>query len=226
VAADSVFQAIRSDDEVEDAVVDALRRWLPTYMSEVERQRGLTPPYYARPSSGSYTVRADFDSFPEEILPLVVVVSPGIDDDPKREGRGQFIGRFQVGVTCIVSAADQVSTRRFAYRMGAAIRATLLQKQSLELAMDGSVRGVDWIGTRNNELGSESDRSIWACRQLFTVEVGQLVVRGVGPVGPTDPDSGIPDPADPPPDPDAPPGTWPTVETASVALFNEGAETP
>lgn len=195
----SQFGRIVSDDQVEDAVVATLKKWTPTYLAEVERQRGLEPGYYQRPVDSSFLLHTDFDKWPEEMLPVVEVISPGVDDDPPRKGAGDYHAHFLIGVIGIVSGADQFESRRFAHRMGAAIRAILTQKASLDQALDGTVFGTSWLGERNNELPSDSERSIWAIRQLFLIQVSNVLQRG-GPINP-----------DPLPDPEAPPGDWPTI---------------
>lgn len=186
----SAFGQIITDDQVEDAVISVLKRWTNEYMAEIERQVGVEVGYHQRPpGDGSYLVRTDFDKWPEEMLPIVLVVSPGVADDPVREGRGVYRAKWEIGVVCIVESTDQVSTRRYAYRMGAALRAALVQHQTLERALNSSVRGVDWVGHRNNEvpLGPEDNRTIWANRQLFEVEVGGVLTRGGGPGPGVDP---------------------------------------
>ena len=198
----TIFAPIRTDDEVEDAVIATLRKWLPTYMSEVERQLGLTAGYYQRPFHSSYTVRTDFERWPEEMLPVVTVVAAGIDDDPLRSGRGKYRARYPIGIINTCSSSDDVTVRRYAARMGAAIRACVIQHQSLDGALDASLRGIDFVGSRNNELPSQDERSIRAYRQLFVVEVDDVLTRGAGPIAP---DSVPPDPStDPIPD-------WPTI---------------
>src|SRR4051812_42745433 len=116
----SQFGRIISDDQVEDAVVDTLRKWTPTYLAEVERQRGLAPGYYQRPVDSSFLLHTDFDKWPEEMLPVVEVISPGVDDDPPRKGAGDYHAHFMIGVIGIVSGAGQLESRRFAHRLGAA----------------------------------------------------------------------------------------------------------
>lgn len=203
----SVFGRILSDDQVEDAVISILKKWVPTYMSEVERQVGLDEGYYQRPIH--YTARSDFDKWPEEMLPTVIVISPGIDDDPEKEGRGIYRAKFEIGTVCVVSSTDALSTRRFSYRMGAAIRGAIIQHQSLDLALDGTVRGIDWIGERNNPVPQPepSDRTIWANRQLFSVDVGDVLTRTAGPPAPAS--TPLPDPTTPWPDD-------PVVDTVTV----------
>lgn len=192
---------IITDDMVEDAVVSHLKTWLPSYLAEVEDAvPGVERGFYKRPPGSSYTTRADFDKWPEEMLPAIVVVSPGIDDDPVKDGRGNIRAQFQIGVVAVVSSTDQVATRRYAYRMGAAIRGVLIQKPSLGQAFNGAVRGIDWVGSRNNELpdSGSADRSIWACQQLFIVEVDGLLSKRGGLRNPLDPDTNYaPEPGDP-----------------------------
>lgn len=209
----SVFGSIIPNDVIEDAVISTLRKWMPTYLSEVERQLGLEPPYYKRPEYGAYTVRADFDKFPEEMLPLVVVVSPGLTDDPPKRGRDKtYSGRFQINVTCIVSSTDQTSTRHAAMRYGAAATAALIQNQSLDHGIGDRVRGIDWIGQRNREITSPepADRTLWGIRQVFLVEVDDILSKGGGPVDP-----------DPQPDPTAPWPDPPTADTVTVDIEKE-----
>lgn len=214
----SVYGRILSDDLVEDAVVLHLANWTPTFLGEVAAQCGLARDYYLPPVQ--YTVRADFDKFPEEMLPLVVVTSPGILDDPVKTGRGVYRCRFQINVTCVCSSIDQVATRQYANRMGAAVRAVLLKKQSLDRALDETVRGIDWIGERNQELPSEADRTIWGNRQIFLVEVDDVITKGGGPVGPFPPGGTVPDPADPD-DPTVPPPDPVLVTNAQYTIEKE-----
>lgn len=207
----TIFGSIIPDDVVEDAVVVTLEKWVPTYMSEVERQLGMDPSFYERPGSGAYTVRADFDKFPEEMLPLVVVVCPGITDDPPKRGPDKtYSAKFQINTTCITSSIDRTATRQYASRLGAALRAALIQHQSLDQQIGGRVRGIEWIAERNKELPPEDDRTIWANRQVFFIEVDDVLSRRGGPVNPEP----LPDPTTPhPPDP--------TVLTADVTIEKE-----
>jgi len=205
----SIFGPIITDDQVEEAVLATLRKWLPTYMAEVERQVGLDAGFYELPVASSYTARTDFDNWPEDMLPAIVAIGTGIEDDPVKDGYGLMRGKFLIGITGIVTSTDKLSTRRYAARLGGAVRAALVQHASLDLALGGRVRGVDLVGGRNNELPTEDERTIWANRQLFTVEIGEFLST----VGP-DADTPQPDPTDPWPDPV-------TVTTPNVLLDHE-----
>lgn len=184
---------------VEDAVVDVLKRWLPTYLAEVERQSGLATAFYPRPRS--WEVRNEMEKWPEEQLPSIIVISTGLAGTPLKEGGGQFRVPWAIGVAAVVSAKDALSTRRMAYRYAAAIRALLIHRQSLDQALGGAVRGVNWLDGRNNEMPVEAGRTIWASRQVFSVDVGGVLTANAGPVTP----------ADPQPDPNVSYEEWPTI---------------
>src|SRR3954463_13420771 len=116
----TVFGTVISDDVVELATVNTLRTWVSTYLSEVERQRDLDPGYYTRPPQGSITTRSDFDKWPEEQLPAIIVVAPGIPDDPvKQSGHGVYRASYDIGVVCVVSSNTREETRHYAQRLGA-----------------------------------------------------------------------------------------------------------
>lgn len=193
----SIFGSIVTDDQVEDALLEILRKWTPTYLAEVERQVGVDEGYYERPWESSYISHTDFDAFPEDARPLVAVVSDSPGDEPAAEGSGVYRAHFQMSVYSVAVGPDQEFARRFAYRLGAATRAAVIQHQSLDSAISGRVRGVTWIAGGNNELDSADDRTIWAVRDVFAVEVGDILNKRGGPAAPD---------ADPQLDPLAP---WP-----------------
>lgn len=192
---------ILTEDQLEDAVILTLKRFIGAEMSLIENQLGLEIGFYQRPRS--YEVKNRFDSWPEDQLPRIVVVSVGTDDEPVKDGRRTYRANWDIGVSCIVSSTDQVRSRRYAYRLGAAARAVLADKPSLDLALGGRVRGVEWLGVRNNEVPDPEpgDRTIWASRQAFRIEVGDVLTMGrnvLVPFPPVD-ENGDPVP-DPPPE--------------------------
>lgn len=197
-----LFGRIVSDDQVEDAVMATLKKWVGTELAVIEDQRGLQRGYHQRPVE--WQVRNDFDKWPEEALPMVIVLSTGLADEPLKEGGGRYRVPWAIGVACVVSSTDQASSRRFAYRMGAAIRAALVHNQSLDKALDGTIRGVTWLDGRNNELPQPEPggRTIWATRQVFQVDVGDVLTANAGPSQPWPPDAVVPvEPAPAPEDP-------------------------
>jgi hypothetical protein len=199
----TITSRILSDDMVEDAVMATLRLWIPSKLSEVEASLGLAPGYYQRPRS--WEVRTGFDKFPEEMLPMIIVVSIGTDDRPEKDGSQAYRATFDIGVIGVVDSLDRTHARRFAYRLGAAARAALIHNQSLDLALGGTVRGVTPLGWINTDLPPEDDRTIRTQRQAFRVEVGNVITMNAGPATPPVDGSGNPIP-DPPPT-----GDWPVI---------------
>lgn len=194
------FGSIITDDMVEDVVVACIKRWFSTFFGEVEEAVGLERGFYQRPPEGSYFVRNDMEKWPEEMLPAIVVVSTGLVDRPVKDGKGTFRAKWSIGVGVVASSIAQDESRRYAYRMGAACRELLNNKQSLDKALDGNVRGIEWLDGRNNELlePEAGQRTIWAQRQLFAVEVAKVGSMFAGPTAP-DPLPEAPDPYPAPP---------------------------
>lgn len=196
---------ILTDDQIEDAVLATLKLWIPSRLSEIESQLSISVGYYQRPVA--WEVKTDFQKFPEEMLPMIIAVSIGLDDRPLKSGARRYRAVWNIGVIAIASSISQADSRRAAYRLGAAARAALIHRQSLDGALGGTVRGIEWIGSTNNEVPSDDGRTIWAQRQVFRVEVDDVVTMSAGPAGPD---------AEPPPGETPPPaGDWPTITDRS-----------
>lgn len=192
----SIFGDLWLPERAERAVVDTLHRWEVTYLSEIERQRPELD-VGNLPRIKRYTTRSEFDSLPgDELLPLVVVVSPGTADEPTKLG-GKYRASWDVAVVILVSAREEV--RRVASYYAAALRAALVQHPSL----GGQASGCDWVGERYDVLDSTDERTLAAVRMLF--EVGQDDVL--------DPRGGPRDPSEPP---DSAHADWPTVDSHDI----------
>lgn len=196
----SIYGRVISDDMVEDSVLAVLQKWMDTELRILEEQLGLSVPasgtkFYQRPRT--WAVHNEFDNLPEESLPAIIVVSIGLDEAPTKDGRKKYRAYWNVGVGAIASAGGddaQMKSRRFAYRLGAAARASLVHRQSLDGALGGTVEGVDWIDGRNNEVASDMNRTLWATRQVFRVTIADVLTQSAGP---NQPDADPPGPTDP-----------------------------
>lgn len=179
-----VFGEILHGGQVEQAALDILRAWTPTYINEMCRQTGRD--VGSLPYVRSWTVVNDFEKWPEDQLPCVLVISPGLAEPPTREGDGTYSARWALGTGVIVSSRSQEETNEYAKLYSAAIRAALLQNGSLA----GFAEGTWWEDERYNDLPSEDGRSLAAGQNLFTVEVRGVLASKEGP--------GTPDPHDDP----------------------------
>lgn len=169
---------IVSGVEVEEAVEDAIRTWLPTYLAEIERQTGRDPETLA--TFRSYTHQTEFDKWPEDQLPCCIIVSPGTEDSPGKEGNGQMRATWGFVVAMVVSARDQESTNRLVKHYAAAVRALLIQHKPV---IAGSLtRGFDWVNEAYDEMPpEEAGRTLAAARLAFTMEIDQVTSSRGGP---------------------------------------------
>lgn len=196
----SIFGQIVDADQVEAAVLETLRKWLPTYLAEIERQRGITPPG-SLPRPRSWTVASSLDKWPDHPLPAVFAVSPGLAEEPLRTSRGGYRAPWGVGVAAVVSAKDRAASRRLAAMYGAAIRTCLLQHRSLA----GFATGLDWIDEDLDNAPPEQARTLAIAQELFVVTVDRVLDPAAGPAQP-----------DPEADPTEPYDDWPTVQTTDL----------
>lgn len=196
-----VFEPIFTATQLEVAAMQTLSTWMPTYLQEIElqlnRTRGEIPP------PAEYSTRNEFTSFPEDKMPLCVVVSPGLSDPPTKEGDGTYSGWWALGVGFATVARDADASNFLAKVYGAAARAILLQNSSL----GGISQGTEWIDESYDELVTEDDRVVRACYLIFRFNVWNVVTKNAGPP--------------PPADPAAQPGSnWPTANLVQIDEIN------
>lgn len=199
----TVFDHILTADVVEQHALETLQTWLPTYLREVERQTGRDP--NTLPAVRSWKPVNIFERWPEDQLPAVLLVSPGLIGTPEKEGDGYYRARWSLGIGVVVSARDAATTNSLAKVYAAAVRATILQHQSL----GGHSRGVGWVDEKYDDLPAEKGRTLAAGQNIFWVEYAQVVSTKGGPIQPV------------PPDDEPPPEDWPTVETADTTIESE-----
>lgn len=194
-----VFGEILLGSNVEQAVIANLKTWFPTYLAEVERQEGVTA--HSIPEPRSYDTVNDFQKWPENQLPAVVVVSPGLAGLPMTEGDGRTRAAWIVGIAVVASAKDKRSTQNLAKLYAAVVRTLMLQQQSL----GGIGMGTSWRHESYTDIPASDERTLGSCQVIFEVDIGDVVHARMGL-------------AQPPDDPYSPDPEWPTVETADVTV--------
>jgi hypothetical protein len=201
----SAIGKIVTGRDVELAALAMLKRWSSTYLAESEaatgRVRGSLPRIRA------WTTASEFEKWPEDQLPAVLLISPGLAAPPRADGGGSYRASFALGVAVIVSTARMDETAALAKLYCATFRACLLQHQSLE----GFAAGVTWVDENYDDLPSIDDRSLGAGQAIFAVEVDGISTRWNGPPHPSDPLT--PDTA---PLPDDPTATAVAVEVTPI----------
>lgn len=179
-------------------MIATLDKWYPTYLKEMELQLGQ--PMGMIPEPRSYSTRNNYESFPEDQLPMCIVVSPGLSGRPLREGDGMYRAPWRVGVGVVVSANDYQTTRELGLLYAAATRAIIVQHASL----GGFAAHTSWDDeSYDDEPIPEADRSVMSVYNLFTVEVEDVVTAYAGPDAPDDYPPG---------------GQWPIAEVVIIDI--------
>jgi len=202
VETQTIFERGVSGADVEEWVLNCLQRWSGTYLSEVERQHGVAAGTLARVRY--WEVAASFDKWPEDQLPGVTVISPGLVPPPTKDGSSAYRARWQIRIGCICSARTQRETHVLASWYVLAHRWLMLQRQSL----DGKAEGVQWIDENYAAppFVYDDTRTLYSGYSTFAVSVADVTTVGAGPTLP-----------DAPLDPDTTPWPlWRDVETTDV----------
>lgn len=194
-----VYGDILDSDLIEGWVEAHLKSRMPEYLAEVSRQRGLDKSIQ---KPRSYVRSADVNKMPEDQLPSIVIVCPGLAERPLMEGDGKYRARFSLGLACITTGRNRKVTNRVSKMYAAAARAAVLQHGSLGR---DEVMGVDWQDESYDDLPFDDVRTLGIATVLFRVEV-----RGVLDTG-----GGLPEPPD---DPEDPPEGYPPTEEVIIAI--------
>lgn len=172
---DEVFGPLVIGTDVEQAALNTLQTWAPEYIPWVARKVGRDPSTLPLPRS--WVTSVDTDRWPEEQLPSVMLVSTGLTDEPQRDGRGVYTAHFAIGLAVVVSARDRAETDELAKIYTAALRAILLQHQSL----GGIADAVEWVDERYDVLPERNRRQLAAGQVVFRIQVPNVISGKNGP---------------------------------------------
>lgn len=125
----SVFGPIITGNDVEQATIETLKLWLPTYLQEMERRNSLDPG--SLPTIGFWDTINAFPGTDEVQPPAGFVVSPGLADKPEQHGDGRIDAWWRIGVAVVISAGERRATNELAKLYGAALFTLLAQRSSL-----------------------------------------------------------------------------------------------
>lgn len=175
----AVFKDILVASRLEEATINQLVKWIPTYIREVERQ--LEIPIGAIPYPKYYTNRNSFDIVPGEDFPKVVVISPGVQGSPRAKGDGQYMATWSLGIGVGVAAETEPIANMLAKIYGAAVRAIMVHKQSL----GGIAQVITWVDETYDDLPITSQNQLYKAAALyFNVECENVVTKWAGPEEP------------------------------------------
>jgi hypothetical protein len=195
---DNRIGGIIDKDDVVQAVLTVYRVWLPSYLAETERIKGLVPGKLPPPrtlTAKNYRP----ENWPEQSLPLVLAISPGLASRPEKDGRWTHRCKWRVDSVVVVSANEEGLAERNVGMYAAALRVVLLQRSGLDGALGGNVRGTEWADEGYNDIFRAEERTIKAARVTHLIDVGNVA-------------DSAPGWTEPPDDPIEDPGPWPVVE--------------
>lgn len=208
------------ETDIDRAIVGTLRLWLPTYLGQMERERGLTTRTFARPEQGSYANTLESDEFLDHQLPAVIVTTADMTDEPERTGDGLLSVVWRTSVSTIVRGSTPAETREIAALMGGSVRRALLHHGDL----DGAAAGMRLTGGNIAPVpdSSGAGRYLAVAVSQFNVFVDDVLAQWGGPLHPDFPDPIYP-PGDPAGDPDSPYGGLAAVSGVTVSITNPGS---
>jgi hypothetical protein len=181
----NLYGRIVTPQAVEQAVKATLETWMTDYLGELERIEGYEPNQIARPAG--IIVASEFAKWPEDQLPLIMVISTGTVGKPERHERGRHAVAWAVTVAAIVSDVEELESRRLAGAYAGAIRAAILQHKMLrsDLHPDGFAQFLSWQGESYSDLPFQDVRTLDSCRVSFSVGVEDVVTEQAGPREPS-----------------------------------------
>lgn len=174
----SIFGPVITGNDVENAVTDTLKLWMPTYLAEMERVSGRDPGVL--PAPRSWSTVSTFYQYNDQQLPAAIVVSPGTDGEPERRGDGTYTAVWDVVVAILVKGQDAANANELAKLYAAAVRMIALQKGSL----GGFAAGTDWFGETNDEVPPDYLPVGWVTGVPLRVRVDGVVTAFGGPATP------------------------------------------
>jgi hypothetical protein len=145
-------------------------------------------------------VTSDWDAFPEEQVPAVLIICPSIDK-PLMDGKREYRAVFPVRVGIRVESKDRRSSERLAKYYGGALRSLLIGKGSL----GNFATATSWEGEEyGTHISDRTQRTFGTADVKLNIEVRRVVRRLSGP---------------------AVPATVPGTEPPAWPLFTSGAVT-
>jgi hypothetical protein len=211
MTAGDLFGISIDGDDIEAALLAFLRRWMPTYLPAIVREKDpegkLWPGGVGDPAKlgkpavlpiREFTVKhAAEEKWPEDQLPMLLAYSPGFAAPPVRHGNGQVDASFLINVTAIASGVDIDDTKKLARVYASAANLAIVQKPDLE----GIATATDWVDMKNFPVtrGVEAERNLMAVANVYVITIEGILNHQAGP----------PDPLE---EPDVSPGPLPKVK--------------
>ena len=177
-----IFGRILSASQIEDAILDLMQKWFPTYLAEIERQTGMRAG--TLPAPENYINRNSFETLEGEPMPKVVVISEGLATAPGQTNGHVYRATWRLGVGVATAAKTEEVCNRMVKGYGAAVRGLMLNKMG-DANIDGIV-AINWMEETYPSIAIPSPLMLFkAANILFTIDVEDVVHRYGGPPAPS-----------------------------------------
>ena len=179
---DSPYGSIVSGFEIEQHLAQTIRTWIPDYLSEIERQRGL-PVGKLPPFRTEVATSFEADRLREDQLPALAIVSRGLADRPEvyNSSDGAYVARWGADCIAVCSGRANRQARRLAQWYAAAMRAILVQPRGLDPITELSVLAIDWLMERYTTRTPVEERTLGEGIVSVQVQVVDITYRNAGP---------------------------------------------
>jgi hypothetical protein len=207
----NVYGPMKHSGMVEDAMIDFLREWLPTYLAEINRRVEITDGVIPKPKS--FMTVNEFGGWPEAQLPSILIMAPGLGGPApiQKNGDGSYDLAYLCGVGGVVETASQRSSLRLAKLYMAAVRNLVMQNSSL----GGRVKESWFQDEDSAKVPNQENRTLAGFEVVFVVALANVVSERHGPAT-----------TEPAVDPTVDPGQWPEIETADVVVTDKEDDLP
>ena len=121
----AIFGPMISASEIEEAAIETVKFWLPTYCAEMERRLSLRKGTLIAPQN--YTNRNSFDTVEGEKTPKIVVICTGLGAGPLKHAAA-YSAMWRVGVGVATGAKTERECNRNVKAYAAAIRSLMMHK--------------------------------------------------------------------------------------------------
>lgn len=175
----SLFGNIFSPNTLVADTLAMLEKWFPRYIREAERQAGF--PVGVLKGPAKYLSRQRFEAIPADMLPLCIVVCPGIISSTMG-GNRQYRAVWRLGVGIAHSAETEEEVDRQVKLYGSCIRAMMLQKHGEYGSSD-----TQWLEEQYDDLPIGDGITMFKAAALwFGADVENVVTKKHGPDAPDD----------------------------------------
>jgi hypothetical protein len=172
----TVFGDILIASQIEEAAINQLQIWIPTYLREIERQLEIA--IGSTPTPEHFSNRNSLDMLAGEKFPKVIVISPGLDGAPLADGSGVYSARWQLGVGSIIAANSEPLANMQSKIYGAACRKIMIDKPSL----GGLARAITWEDEQYEDLPVPNQNMLLKSAVVyFSVDCQNVSTRWSGP---------------------------------------------